>query len=94
VAPQWTSVRKVGEGMITTDLFAFLTTDANGDVAPINPDSMPVILRTPEEIETWMTAPWVEAKKLQRPLPAGSLRIVSVGNKEDPPEPEQEPSLF
>jgi putative SOS response-associated peptidase YedK len=47
VAPQWTSVRKVGEGMITTDLFAFLATDANGDVAPVNPDSMPVILTTP-----------------------------------------------
>jgi putative SOS response-associated peptidase YedK len=94
VAPQWTSVRKVGEGMITTDLFAFLTTDANGDVAPVNPDSMPVILTTPDEIEIWMTAPWEEARKLQRPLPAGSLKVVSVGNKEDPPEPIEEPSLF
>lgn len=94
MAPQWTSVRKVGEGLITTDLFAFLTTDANGDVAPINPDSMPVILRTPEEIEIWMTAPWEVARKLQRPLSTGSLTIVSVGPKEDPPEQPAEPSFI
>lgn len=87
-------MRKVGEGMITTDLFAFLTTDANGDVAPVNPDSMPVILTTPDEIEIWMTAPWEEARKLRRPLPTGSLEVVSVGNKEDPPEPVEEPSLL
>jgi len=29
---------------------------------------MPVILRTDDEIETWMTAPAEEALKLQRPL--------------------------
>ncbi|OJX20354.1 MAG: hypothetical protein BGO83_05015 [Devosia sp. 66-14] len=72
--------------MITTDLFAFLTTDPNNVVAVANPDAMPVILRTPEEIEIWMTAPWEEAQKLQRPLPDGVLQIVSIGNKEDPPE--------
>lgn len=94
MAPQWSSVRKVGEGMITTDLFAFLTTDASSDVAPANPDSMPVILTTPDEIEIWMTAPWDEARKFQRPLPIGSLKIVSVGNKEDPREPIEQPSLF
>lgn len=94
MAPQWTSVRKVGERMITTDLFAFLTTDANDVVAAANPDSMPVILRTPDEIETWMTAPWEEAKKLQRPLPPGILRVVSVGPKEDPPLPVDELTLF
>jgi putative SOS response-associated peptidase YedK len=31
---------------------------------------MPVILKTPEEIETWLTAPTEQALKLQRPLPA------------------------
>lgn len=85
-APQWTSVRKTSEGLITTDLFAFLTTEPNDIVASVNPDSMPVILRTPEEIEIWMTAPWEEAQKLQRPLHDGVLQIVSIGNKEDPPE--------
>ena len=47
---------------------------------------MPVILRTPAEIEQWMTAPIDEALKLQRPLPDNSLQIVAVGEKQDPPE--------
>jgi putative SOS response-associated peptidase YedK len=45
---------------------------------------MPVILTTPDEVEAWMTAAPDEALKLQRPLPAGSLRIVAHGVKEDP----------
>ena len=84
-APQWTSVRKVREGMVTTDLFAFLTTTPNDIVGAIHPKAMPVILTTPEEIETGMTAPWSEARKLQRPLPDGVLRIVARGAKEDGP---------
>ena len=83
-APQWTSVRKVKEGSVTTDLFAFLTTEPNREVGAIHPKAMPVILRTPEEIETWLTAPWEEAGKLQRPLPDGTLQIVLTGSKEDP----------
>lgn len=46
--------------------------------------SMLVILTSPDEIETWMTAPADEALKLQRPLPDGSLRIVARSVKEDP----------
>jgi putative SOS response-associated peptidase YedK len=45
---------------------------------------MPVILTTPDDVETWMMAPPDEALKLQRPLPDGSLRIVARGVKEDP----------
>jgi putative SOS response-associated peptidase YedK len=44
---------------------------------------MPVILKTPEEIEAWMTAPTEEALKLQRPLSDGFLKIVVSGKKED-----------
>ena len=79
----WTSVRKVKEGETTNDLYAFLTTDPNNIVAPIHPKAMPVVLTQPDEIEAWMTAPAVEALKLQRPLCAGSLKIVARGLKQD-----------
>jgi putative SOS response-associated peptidase YedK len=79
----WTSVRKVKEGETTNDLFGFLTTEPNEVVAPIHAKAMPVILTTPAEIETWMTAPVEEALKLQRLLPDSSLSIVARGEKKD-----------
>ena len=79
----WTSTRKLKEGDVTADLFAFLTTEPNAEVAPIHPKAMPVILTTPEEIERWMTAPPADALTLQRPLPNGELRIVARGAKSD-----------
>jgi putative SOS response-associated peptidase YedK len=82
-ASQWTSVRKVRTGLETIDLYAFLTTDPNAEVAPIHPKAMPVILTTPEECETWMTAPWEQARALQRPLADGMLEIVARGGKKD-----------
>ncbi len=82
----WTSVRKVREGEVTADLFAFLTTEPNAEVAAVHPKAMPVILTRPEEVEAWMTAPAAEALALQRPLADGSLRIVARGRKQDGPE--------
>lgn len=81
--PRWTSVRKVKEGEATNDLFAFLTCDANKEVAVIHPKAMPVILTSRVDVETWMTAPASEALNLQRPLADGSLEIVAIGPKED-----------
>ena len=42
---------------------------------------MPVILTTRDEIETWLTAPMQEARKLQRPLADDRLTIVSAPAK-------------
>jgi putative SOS response-associated peptidase YedK len=55
-------------------------------VGTIHEKAMPVILTRPDEWNAWMTAPWPEAKALQRPLPDGSLRIVAQGEKADPPD--------
>jgi putative SOS response-associated peptidase YedK len=85
--PRWTSTRKVKEGETTNDLFAFLTINPNAEVGAIHPKAMPVILNQPGEWETWLSAPWAEAKVLQRPLPDGSLGIVAHGDRGDPPEP-------
>jgi putative SOS response-associated peptidase YedK len=67
------------------EVFGFLTADANDVVAPIHPKAMPVILRTPEEVEVWLGADTPEALALQRPLPDVALRIVVKGEKEDRP---------
>lgn len=44
--PQWTSVRKVKDGLTTDDLYGFLTTNPNDIVKPIHWKAMPVLLLT------------------------------------------------
>lgn len=80
---RWTSVRKLAEGEVTLDLYAFLTTEPNLEVAKVHPKAMPVILTDEGEFEQWLTAPWAEAARLQRPLPDGALRIVAHGERQD-----------
>lgn len=67
----------------THTVFSFLTTDASPDVAPIHPDATPVLLLDEAAREQWMNAPIEEALLLQKPPPAGALKVVAVDTKQD-----------
>jgi len=66
-------------------LYSILTCEPNATVRRVHAKNMPVILTKDDEIETWLSAPAVEALKLQRPPPDNVLRIVATGLKEDGP---------
>ncbi|MCE6949532.1 SOS response-associated peptidase [Cereibacter sphaeroides] len=82
--PGWTSVRKLKDGETTDDLFAFLTTVPNTEVAAVHPKAMPVIVTHPSEWKIWLEADWREARLLQRPLPDESLMMEDGGTTADP----------
>jgi putative SOS response-associated peptidase YedK len=64
-------------------VFSFLTTGASPDVAPIRPDATLVLLLDKPAREQWMLAPWEIARELQKPPPAGALKLVARDTKED-----------
>jgi putative SOS response-associated peptidase YedK len=72
----WRSLRKVKDGETEDDLFAFLTCPPNDVVKPFHPKAMPVILTEPDEWQTWLHAPFDEARALQRPLDDAKLQVV------------------
>lgn len=71
---KWSGTRGTKADPVTGEhvLFSFLTTEANSDVRPIHAKAMPVILRE-RDFDTWLSAPWEAAAKLQRPAPDGFL---------------------
>lgn len=85
----WRGVKKVRDGEQDFELYGFLTCEPNAVVKPIHPKAMPVILTEPEEVETWLTAPWEKAKLLQRALPDDMLKIV-----DEPAAPEAQGDLL
>ena len=75
---KWHGQRKRAEGPLDHKIFGFLTTDANEVVKPIHPKAMPVILKTQDEIETWLTAGWSDALHLQRSIASKDLILLPI----------------
>ena len=78
-----TAVRTLKTGEESIEVFGFLTTTANNVVAAVHPKAMPVILTTPDEIDTWLQADWPEARARRRPLPDDALTVVARGPRKD-----------
>jgi putative SOS response-associated peptidase YedK len=64
-------------------LFSFLTTETSPDVGYIHPEASPVLLLGEADREMWMHGPVEMALSLQRPAPAGALKIVAADTKQD-----------
>ena len=73
---QWHGMRKAKGDPADHEVYGFLTTEPNALIKPIHEKAMPVILITRAEVETWLTAPWSEARDMQRTAPDDALVIV------------------
>lgn len=77
-------VRMISKGWEEIEAFGFLTTESEEPVKTYHSKAMPVILTDPADMDLWLSgAPWEEVRHLQRPLPAGALKIVAEGGKQD-----------
>ncbi len=74
----WTGARGTKANPVEGEhqLFAFLTCEPNGVVAPIHPKAMPVILPR-ADWDAWLTAPADEALEMQRPAPDAALKLAA-----------------
>jgi len=80
----WGCVRKIKTGWEDCELYGFLTTDPNAEVATYHSKAMPVILTQPAEWDLWLSdAAWSDVQHLQRPLPDGALKVVARGERKD-----------
>lgn len=93
---RWQGVRRVKDGPGDFELYGFMTTKPNALIAPIHEKAMPVILTTREEVDTWLTAPWSEARHMQRTAPDDALVIVEkpATQIKFPPQAPAQGSLF
>ena len=77
-------VRMRSKGWEEIEAFGFLTTDSAEPVKTYHKKAMPVILTTEDEWDLWLSGDtWEHVKSLQRPLPAGTLKIVGMGARSD-----------
>jgi putative SOS response-associated peptidase YedK len=79
----WHGSRRASEAPADHLLFSFLTCEPNAEVAAIHPKAMPVILRTTDDMERWLSAAPDQLTALQCPLPDGALAVVARGPRED-----------
>ena len=71
-------VRKIKNGWEEMEAFGFMTTDARQPVRTFHDKAQPVILRTKDERDLWLSdAPWPEVMHLQRPLEDNVLKLVA-----------------
>jgi hypothetical protein len=62
---------------------ADISTAANATAAPVHAKAMPVLLLNAADLEKWPTGSMDDALALQRPAPAGALRVVARARKRD-----------
>lgn len=79
----WASAERLREREVNCDQFAIVASGPSADLAALQIQSTPVILRDRTEIDLWLSAPTSFALALQRPLPDGALAVVARGAQQD-----------